>query len=641
MKTRTLVMLLITALFCWSCAGKAVLPTQTISLDPGDQLFARAEKHFHSNLNKEALQLYNEYLVQYPGGSNASAALLKIGAINVALKDYSAARQAYQRLIEHYPGSFLVTDAKIGILLTLYHEGRYSDIIKESEAMRKTHLARHNLLRILILQGDTYLSAGAPTNAFLSYFKAYQIAGIEKNDVMEKLNAALFMLSSTEIASILEDMDDFSLKGNLLYRLGLAYTDEGQYHRALNVLSEFVDQFPQHDHASNAAILIQSLEDQAQYDHFTIGCMLPLSGPYKLFGNNALKGIEIALDQFSRQDIYPNFKIIVKDTESDPRKAAMAVKELADQGVAAIIGPLITAKAAAVEAENQGIPIITLTQKADVTDIGQFVFRNFLTPQMQVETLVSFAANELDVNRFAILYPDENYGHTFSNLFREEVLRHGGTITGAERYQSDQTDFAEPIKKLIGESSAPKDPNENGRRHAGSLDAKPVIDFEAVFIPDAPAKTGLILPQLIYHDITNVYLLGTNLWYSGALIKMAGQHCQGAIMPGGFFAESEAAHVRDFVSVFEKNYQETPDFLAAVSYDSAVMLLEILSRHSIRFRSELNEKLLDLKNFQGVTGLTSFKPNGDAEKQLYLLQIRDNRFVEVPYSPTSSITIIN
>jgi len=49
----------------------------------------------------------------------------------------------------------------------------------------------------------------------------------------------------------------------------------------------------------------------------------------------------------------------------------------------------------------------------------------------------------------------------------------------------------------------------------------------------------------------------------------------------------------------------------------------------VRFRSVLKNELKRLEGFQGVTGLTSFDSNGDAIKNLYLLQIRGQRFVEV------------
>jgi hypothetical protein len=54
-----------------------------------------------------------------------------------------------------------------------------------------------------------------------------------------------------------------------------------------------------------------------------------------------------------------------------------------------------------------------------------------------------------------------------------------------------------------------------------------------------------------------------------------------------------------------------------------------LSDLRIRSRSDLKEKLQNFIEFEGVTGYTSFKKNGDVIKKLYLLQIEDNQFVQL------------
>jgi len=38
--------------------------------------------------------------------------------------------------------------------------------------------------------------------------------------------------------------------------------------------------------------------------------------------------------------------------------------------------------------------------------------------------------------------------------------------------------------------------------------------------------------------------------------------------------------------------------------------------------------LKNLKNFKGVTGLTSFTETGDVDKDMYILRIRGDEFVE-------------
>jgi ABC-type branched-subunit amino acid transport system substrate-binding protein len=155
------------------------------------------------------------------------------------------------------------------------------------------------------------------------------------------------------------------------------------------------------------------------------------------------------------------------------------------------------------------------------------------------------------------------------------------------------------------------------------------VDFEAVFIPDSPKKAGLIIPQLAYYDVDDVLLIGTHLWHSKALIKMADQYAQGAIMPDAFFVNSQAPHVRAFVEKFEEIYQEKPGFIEAVVYDSAILLLNIIKNPHVQYRSELRAELLNLIEFQGVTGLTRFNEDGDAQKKLLLLTLKGRKFVEV------------
>jgi ABC-type branched-subunit amino acid transport system substrate-binding protein len=330
---------------------------------------------------------------------------------------------------------------------------------------------------------------------------------------------------------------------------------------------------------------------------------------------------------------------------------------LFDENVAAIIGPVFMAEPAALEAQDKGLPIITLTQKDNITSIGDWVFRNFFTPIAQVRTLVSYAVKELKLNRFAILYPDENYGRTFMNLFWDEVIAYGGKVVGVESFNSTHTDFSDPIKKLAGlyynvpehlkitdtlvgdeENDDVDIDNDKDTSLAyayeydkNTEEEKPeaIVDFDAIFIPEAPKKAGLIVPQLAFYDVTDIYLLGTNLWHSPKLIEMARQYVQDAILTEGFLAEGASEEVLDFVRVFYKTFGRKPEFIEAVAYDTAMILFQMISRPDIQFRSSLKDNLKNLTDYQGVTGLTSFDENGEVRRKLYLLQIKGSRFLEL------------
>ena len=659
MKLKHVCIILSALSLIWACAPKPVTAPGPSQMTKEDELFSRAEKLFESGSYEEALALYNVYFGQYPDRPLAAAALMKIGIIHAQKGDYAEARAAFQNIVSSYPASPFVPDAMVEELFTYYQQERYQDVIQFAPEALKTIDSKPHIFRVYALVGDTFMAQGIPIDAIDFYARAQEYAsGQEVEAIGEKFREAIAQLDSEDVAILIKHPDEGLPMDFLLFQLGLNYAMEERYDDALTVLNQFVETYPDHQNRILAASLIDEIKKNAFFQRYTIGCLLPLSGPYQTFGLKALKGIELAQAQFSSQSGNPPLNIIIKDTGADPDKTIAALEELYRDQVAAIIGPIVTSEIAAREAQEMGIPIITLTQKDNIPEIGDKVFRNFITPKMQVQTLTSFSVESLGLFRFAILYPDETYGITFMNLFWDQLLETGGLVVAVESYKPDQTDFSDAIKKLVGlyyeipEDLRPEteedldddqeqqpsegeenEPSETRKRGARGADEeeKPeaIVDFDAIFIPDSPGKAGLIVPQLAYYDIKDVYILGTNLWHSDSLIKIASQYVQGAVMTDGFFADSPSPRVRKFVQEFEDTYQEAPDFIEAIVYDTAMILFNVASREQIRYRSEIRDELLNLVDFPGVTGLTSFDENGDAQKRLYLLRVKGKKFVEL------------
>jgi len=473
----------------------------------------------------------------------------------------------------------------------------------------------------------------------------------------------------------------FSLKKKfkICSMIANSYAAIGSPEQGARILKEFVDNFPEDENAATAKMLIGKIvgrayegsrtydyrspydrggrmhESERSYDRYRpsygsrdisargIGCLLPLSGPYEIYGKKALKGIQLALMNFGSRD-NSRVKIIIKDTGSNREMSLEALRELDKNNVSAIIGPLTYVDSAAKESQARKIPIVTLTQKENITDIGDYVFRNFLTPMMQVDAIVNYAFNKLGIRRFAVLYPDEKYGRTFMRLFHDQVMSYGGSIVGAESYDVSETDFAGPIKRLANlyyerlENSPELTEKESADYEAYKkfleTEADPdkgeheiVLDCEAIFIPESPKKAGLIMPQLAFHDIKNVYFFGTNLWHSKEFIDMAKEYVQGAIMPDSFFKDNPAKETRKFVADFIRTFDEEPGFIEALTYDTATILFKLVSRPDALSRKRLRNAIMSMRSYPGVTGITSFYQSGDVWKNIYLLKIKNSRFV--------------
>ncbi len=657
MKLKHVILLFSVIVLLWACATKTGVTPDSSRAGKGEELFSSAEELFEAGSYDEALTLYDEYIERYGDESLAAAALMKTGLIYTVNGEYENARSAYRRILSGYPSSAFVQDALVEELFTFYQQGRYPDVIQFAPATLHRLDSNLHIFKTYALIGDTYLAMDSPIDAIDNYVRAREYATeLEQQAILDKLKEAIARLDTADVAILVNHPDESLPLDFLLYQLGLNYALEEKYEDALNILAEFIERYPNNENRILVESLMDEIKKNAVFNPNTIGVLLPLSGPYEVFGLRALKGVELALDQFSSQGDNPPINISVKDTGADPDQTIMALEELYQDQVAAILGPIVTSEVAAREAQRMGIPIITLTQKDNIPEIGDKVFRNFITPKMQVQAIASFTVESLGLYRFAILYPDENYGRTFMNLFWDELIELGGQVVGVEAYQPKQTDFADPVKKLIGlhyevpedlkienelaEStneqitSANADEETRGdgsekEQEEAEPEPEPIVDFDAIFIPDSPGIAGIIVPQLAYFDIKEVYLLGTNLWHSDTLIRIAAQYVQGAVMPDGFFAGSTSPAVQEFVTTFEETYQEKPGFIEAVVFDSAMILFHAVSRPHIRYRNEIRDELLNLENFPGITGSTRFDENGEVQKKLHLLRIKGKRFVEL------------
>jgi len=376
-----------------------------------------------------------------------------------------------------------------------------------------------------------------------------------------------------------------------------------------------------------------------------VGCLLPLSGSFALYGQEVLNGVQLALARLAQQGVA--LQLIVRDTRGNAEEAALLVKELAAaRKVISVIGPLASRSAlsAAKKAQEIGVPIITLTQRDGITGEGDMVFQNFLTPAVEVERLVQKATRQMGCSRFAILYPDSAYGRTLMNLFRDRVEQAGGSVTAVESYRPEETDFAVEIRKMVsphypGPESVAQTPAEKkplsykmrvDKGPAPEKEVEPLVDFDAVFIPDNAEKVSLIAPQFPFHKIFGVRFLGTSLWQSPELVEQAGEYLQGAVFPSGFSTQSDSPSVKEFVALYRKAYGAEPGILAAAGYDTIMFLGHVLVKEAPKTRLDLQRAIRASKDFTGVSGKMVFNDRREVIKNPTLYSIRGKRLVALP-----------
>jgi len=544
-----------------------------------------------------------------------------VAAVSPADKPFNSARQD-----------------ELGELRALLAVGDYQKVIESGQVYVKKSRPADAMRQAFEILADAYSRVPLPVEAADAYSRALEkSSGPDSARILRKLEEVISQIAVSDLLNLVTRLESSQVKAEILLLAGRKYLELKNPEDAYRVLTVLAEQYPKQEAAAQALRMLQDLKAHPAYQRHAVGCLLPLTGTYEAYGKKALKGIELAQNQFALLHPDPPLTILIKDTESDPQKTIEAVKELAESGVAAIIGPVATADIAAAEAQKYGIPIITLTQKDQITRIGTSVFRNFMTPGAQTEALASFTIKKLGLSRFAVLYPDEPYGMNFMTLFKDQVESAGGRVVAVQSYDPVQTDFRETLQKLTSRYSPVPDDSKSsgaGKRMGPAPEAPDAArssseEFEALFIPDSPQKLAVIVPQLAYGNLRPSYLLGTNLWHSPKLIHTGGPSVQGSILPDGFFAESKSETIQQFVRIFQNAYKEPPGYIEAVSYDTAMMMFQIVGNPDTLFRSSIIQELLRPDGYSGVTGDYRFDKDREVQKKLFMLQIKGEEFIEI------------
>jgi ABC-type branched-subunit amino acid transport system substrate-binding protein len=435
----------------------------------------------------------------------------------------------------------------------------------------------------------------------------------------------------------------------------LSYLESNKPEEAREIIKSIIESASDEEWKVKAQEVMQRIDYGPKVTPNSIGCLLPLSGPFAMYGEEVLRGIELGFDIFQERDAtLESMELIIRDTAGDPGKGVEIIEEFTEQQKTFVtIGPLVTkvAEGAVQKAQEAGMPIITFSQSEDITSKGEMVFQNCLTPEDQLRSLLNKVVYEMGLARFAILYPDNSYGRYFMNKFWGEAEFRGGIITAVESYNPQDTDFAVQIKKMAGlfyprpepdieeieVSEAPEkvlEEPEEALEGEGEdeKEPEPIIDFDAVFIPDSHERVALIAPQLAYHDVVGVTLLGTNLWNSPELIGIAGKYVNGAIFPADFFYGSGYIGVDDFVEKYKSIFGRNPGFLAAVGYDTIRIIKEILKEkdRTIKTREDFRLSLTEERNYNSVTGPMFFDHQRRATRDPLLLTVRGRHFLPLP-----------
>jgi len=634
------------ALFLFSCKPAVQLKRPAVKKRPSaEQVYSRAEALFAQGKLAEALPLYGQYLKLEPRGNNAPDCLRRMGDIYLEMGRLEEALMSFARVRRDFPGYGYMAEVELGLISSLWKMGALDEVIEEALDWLRKYSESPFRSQVALVLGRAYyakLRYGEALRWLIVAEEGYKLAEPEKaKEISDQIRAAIVEADESELERMREVSKDTKYYPEIAYRLARMYYGTDRLERAESIITQLLQMPLEKRWLERARELYDKIFLALNVEPHKIGCLLPLTGPFGIYGREVLNGIEIGVGMFTKER--DGVEVVIRDTEGDPGRAAEAIENLVRKDhVIAAVGPLLSrcAEQAADRAQALGLPLITICRKADVVDKGPMVFRNFLLPRREIERLVHVAMDRLDIRRFAIMFPDNAYGRYYMQIFWDMVEQRGGQIRAAEPYDPSLTDFAAQIKRMVGkEGPRPEAVLENIRaawlpeEDESELDPgqkDPIVDFEAVFIPDSAERVAMIAPQLVYHDVVDVWLLGTSLWASPQLIPLAGDYLQGAIFTSGFFSSSGTEEVESFVEEYRTNYESEPGLLAATGYDTIKFLRAIVKATIPKTRNEMRDAIVQSRPYNGITGEISFDQRGEVKTQPFLVTVLGRREILFP-----------
>jgi branched-chain amino acid transport system substrate-binding protein len=624
-----------------------IWPERTVAIDQ----FFMAEYYFRQQEYDLALEAYEQYLLEYPLGDKVKDALARMGTIYYYRNQYGEALSLLEEAIKAFPLNARRAEVHLLIVKIYYHLGKHQESLQTALRWLELYKDYPRKEEVYYLLGQNSMELNEYQRTLYWWLKVLESPYISETR-RKTVRSHLTDLISKATEEQLKEMADYAKGSDLIVpiysRLGDTFLSSDRLDEAREAAIEILRLSPEGDWIMKGRQLLEQIDERQRVNLHVIGCLSPLSGPFAIYGQEVLRGLELGLDLFHKGTGGPSsMELVVRDTEGDPQRAVEALKELKeDEKAVLVIGPLISkvAEAAVEEAQELGIPIITLSQSEGITRKGEMIFQNSLAPEDQVRSLLKKVMDEMGLRRFAILYPANPYGTYLMNLFWDTVEDRGGVINAVEFYDTGSTDFTSEIKKMVGLFyPRPSPDREEGGGELGLMNPEaggeepeekpePIIDFDAVFIPDNYQGASLIAAQLAYHDVVGVTLLGTNLWNSQELVEVAGRYVNGAIFPSGFFPGSGYPGVKEFVSRYASSFGQEPGLLAAMGYDTIRIVKKILEEDSeqIQTRADLRTALAEGRTFGSVTGPVSFDEQRRAKRDPLLLTVSGGHFLPMP-----------
>jgi len=353
-----------------------------------------------------------------------------------------------------------------------------------------------------------------------------------------------------------------------------------------------------------------------------IGLIVPLSGIHSQLGNSIIKSVRLAVNKINDDRI----EIIPKDTKSNPINTLRSSKELYEQGVRIVIGPVFNESSKYLD-ELKDMTFISLTNK--IYGNHSNVISAGINAISQINTINKFRKiNNLE--RSIVLVPNTDYKKEINLAIDKSNIK----LKEKFYYDTDPTLLTAQIEKLTRYPQRKQNLEDEITRLENSLDKNKEkkieklkkkdtlggINFDSVIIADFDESLKSVATSLLYTDVSSkrISYLTLNQWFNKSLLK------ETSLQPI-YFPSINKENYDIFVNDYNDHYSSKPNQISFLSYDLVGLVYYLIYKNNFK----ISENIFYRENkFKGKIGIFEINKN-IITHQLNFYSIENEQFKKI------------
>ena len=341
-----------------------------------------------------------------------------------------------------------------------------------------------------------------------------------------------------------------------------------------------------------------------------VGVLVPLTGGAASYGENARRGAELALKDFSAKHPELHVELRVEDSRGEAAVGNSAATKLMDlDHVVAIMGDVTSGVTMAIapQANERHVTVVSPgASSPNITEAGEYIFRTWPSDVFEADAMVHYISSR-GITKLAILRINNEYGAAMESSVRAKLrsLPSPVTIVAAETFEQGAREMRTQVLRI-------KDAGADGIYFIGFPEA-------AVVFARAYSEAGL-----------HVALFATSAFEDPQIPRDSGGALDGTVYTKPL---STSPRVDAFRIAYHAAYGQDPGVVSDTAYDATALILDAIATAASSKRpidgQAIHDYLLHVRDYTGASGVLSFDANGDVIKPIGLFSLRDGRYQEL------------